>query len=666
MDDFKPSKTSELAEDKSTIVEPDKPDYSKEEQLYIKNLQTRLEAARNLRSQKFDQFDGMDLTTYWQTNEQLANTELRALENKADVSYQSGTLRTKMMAFLSAFQSLNLEPDITAYKDDEVIITSLGNAMEDIIEKTNEMDQDEEKKMLRQYEMLKHGTVFVEKIWKKIWNIDKKITNGFIGKIKGVLWKTAKKLGFARPVSEIKPFLSVYLGDLRKYFINEQPYIFTVETMPYVEARTIFGDWERWQYVSSKKQSFSPDTEAGNLVTGTFRFSQELEEGEVEIVKYQDKPSNELQIIVNGILMLPVGYPLTSISPDGEYTVAQQNLEPIRHDFAYGKSFIFKNKNLVILLDEMMKLAVLKTQKSFMPPYLNLSGKVLTKKMFMPGQLTSGIQAGQVVPISDQEVKGVTNSEFAMIQEVMRTIDSNTSSQTFSGAREQGGKVTATQIVELQRQARVMMGILILAASLLEKKLTLKTIPLLVANWFDPVDETMDKVRNELKTKYRTVARGRATDEGPGVRLTVMSKEEISSEDIYNKEEQLKTKFGKPFRITVLNPEQVKMMNLCWQVTVVPKDKKSSEMSKMMFGAMVAEAMGLGLRLNIDHIEQRFAEVWEEDPGKMFQAKQQQPGQEQPGAKPGMPTGGLGSEMMKDMVPDIGAKTTPQSEAVIK
>ncbi len=94
------------------------------------------------------------------------------------------------------------------------------------------------------------------------------------------------------------------------------------------------------------------------MSVNAWRFLDGSKEGQVERIRYQDKPNNELQIILNGVLMLPVGYPLTAISSDGEYTFIQQNLEPIRHDFAYGKSFIFKNKNLVAVVDEMMKLGV--------------------------------------------------------------------------------------------------------------------------------------------------------------------------------------------------------------------------------------------------------------------------------------------------------------------
>lgn len=106
-----------------------------------------------------------------------------------------------------------------------------------------------------------------------------------------------------------------------------------------------------------------------------------------------------------------------------------------------------------------------------MPPYINLSTRVISNSVLMPGKISMGIPPGALQPISEHEASGVTNSEYTMIQDLVKNLDQNTVSQTFSGQPE-GGTVTATQIVELQRQSRIMMGIIILSASLLEKKCT--------------------------------------------------------------------------------------------------------------------------------------------------------------------------------------------------
>lgn len=608
---------------KSDLLEKQKeqqqiPNYTDEQKEYLKALQKRLEGARDLRDQPHEEFDNLPFIPYWQAIERSANTTIQAKKNKGETTFQSGTLRTKMLAFLATYQGLNLKVDISAYNEYEVIINNLGNAMEDILEKIDELNEDEELRMLRQYEMLKHGYVFVESIWKDEFSINKKLKNPFDGKVTGCEWTTESKKGLGKPVRNIISGLGVYLGDLTKYFIKDQPYIFTVEVINYSEAEASYKNWEMWKYVTKDLRKFSGST-AEAITENAWRLLGEAKKGKVEVIKYQDKPHNEFQILLNGIPMLPIGFPLTEISPDGEYTITQQNLEPIRYNFAYGKSFIFKNKNIVAVLDQMMKLGVLKTQQSFVPPLLNFTSKLISRDIFMPGQMTRGISKGDIGPVIDWTPVGVTTSEFNMIQEVIKWIDRNTVSQTATGAKEEGGKVTATQIVQLQRQARIMMGLMILAAGLLEKKLAQRSVPLVVSKWFDPVDTTVDEIKNEIVGRYRRVTRKKIIEgEGMGMRMIIPTEEVQSPIEIKALEEEKKKETGMPHKIIQINPIEFKKMKLIWVYTVNLKEKRSSEYSKILFTSMVQDARALGLAIDPSWTEERFAQVWEEDPNKMF------------------------------------------------
>ena len=371
-----------------------------------------------------------------------------------------------------------------------------------------------------------------------------------------------------------------------------------------------------------------------------------LDKDKIEIVKFQSKPLNEFQIFINGVPMLPLGFPLTEITGDGEYTIVQQNLEPIRHNFSYGKSFVFKNKNIVAVIDQMMRLGVLKTQKSYLPPYLNLSQRVISRSIFNPGQITRGVGQDQIVPVNDNEVKGVTNAEFGFIEKTMQFLDRNTVSQTFGGSQEPGGNVTATQILELQRQARLMIGLTVLAGSLLEKKLDSKRVVILLRHWFDPIDRVVDKARNALVDRFRIVSRDRSIEgEGPGVRFIIPTTSELpTSRQVKDREKKFKRENGFPAKFVFLNPDQLKQAKLTWVVSPTAKERKSSELSKIMFGNMLTQAtdlvsVGALLPLNPSYNSERFAEVWDEDPNKMF--TQAPPGVQpgQPGAIPGQPGG---------------------------
>lgn len=319
--------------------------------------------------------------------------------------------------------------------------------------------------------------------------------------------------------------------------------------------------------------------------------------------------------------MTPVELPL----PWGyeEYNIVQQNLEPIHPKFAYGKSFVFKIRNKVAILDEMMRLAVLKTQKSFLPPYLNISGRVLSSRVLMPGKISHGIPPNTLVPINDKETQGLTVSELNMINELQESINSETTSPIFQGERG-AGNPTATEVIELQRQAKQMLGLTIFAVSMLEWKLGWLRLQNLLKNWFNPQDTVMDEMRAEVRSKYRQVSVERPIEgEGMGTRMVIPTDEIPSPYAIMQAEDIMSQEQGQPVRFIFLNPEEVKSSKLCWQIVVRPREKRTSETEKLMFRAEMVDAQVFGPLLNIPYWAEKFASVWNEDPQKAFKTPEQ-------------------------------------------
>jgi hypothetical protein len=582
-----------------------KPEYSDKEIEYLDGLRGRMETAKSARDQNHDEFDGMDYIAYYETNERLANTFIQPKRNKEDSNFQSGVIRQKLMALLSPIVNLDLRGDISAFNQDGFEVQALGDGIEDIILKTNELDTDDEKKMLRQYELLKHGTVFVEEEWCEKTKKEKKVKK-FTGSLKGFENITSQiKKAYARPVRNIIPGPNVYLGDMTKYNIQDQPFIFTVDVKPYEEAKRIFGKWERWESVPKKVEK-SEMSESWSLL--------DIEGEQVEIIRYQDKWNNEFALLLNGVLMTPVGLPF----PWGyeDYNIAQQNLEPIHAKFAYGKSLVARTKNKVALLDEMMKLAILKTQKSFMPPYLNISGRVVSNRIFMPGKITHGISPNTLVPINDKESQGVTSAEMAMIDEIQSSIDAETVSPTFQGQQMQG-QTTATEIIEMQNQAKKMLGLIINSVAMLEWKLEWLRLQNVLAHWFQEEDQVVDKAREVLKSKYRKVTTDMMIEgEGMGKRIIIPTENIPSSKAIMETEDRLTEEQGVPVRLIFLNPEEVTNSKLVWQIVIKPKERKTSEVSKLLFRAFLQDILPLGP--NMDYIKEKAASVWEENPSKLF------------------------------------------------
>jgi len=589
-------------------------EYTKEEEAYLKNIQTRLKDARDVREEGHKEFDNLTYQQYYQSNVDIANTYLKPKKNRADTNFQSGTIRTKLMALLSQLQSLNLEHDINAYDRNNIPVQGAGDGMEILIDKTEEDGLDDELKMLRQYELLVQGDVFVEERWVEDWQILKDIKRDYDGS--SAEWDEKKEIKEGTPSRTIISGLSVYLGDIRKYSMDKQPYIFTVTLENYIDLEKEFGNCDKWKYVK-KGASNSSD-----IIDGNWSLSANIKKNQVEKIVYQDKPNNEYQVYLNGVPMFPIGYPLSAVSGDGDYTIIHQILDPIRHDFAYGKSFVFKNKNLSAVLDRMLELAVLKTHKSYMPPYMNLSQRFVSKDVFMPGKVSRGFQKGDLLPISEHEIKGVTNSEFAMIQEVKNFIDQNTVSQTFSGQKETGGTPTATQIMVLQKQSKMMAALTIISASLLEKKLTERRIVLLLRHWTNPIDTRVNKAKDVIENIYRTVSVNREVrGKKNGIKMVKMTENMPSPKLIRATEEDFEEKYGMPAQIVYMNPKKLQSISLIWRVTIIPKDKKSTEMERFLFGEMLSTAPNLaafGLQFNPDWLAERFAQLWGESREKMF------------------------------------------------
>ena len=604
--------TSDLLDNEEEQVK--QPDYTPQEIEYLKGLRERMQDAKTARDQSHEEFDGMDYVTYYEANERLANTFVKPKENKEDTNFQSGMVRQKVFSLLSALVNLDLSGDIAAYDVDGFEVQAFGDAMEVIRDKTNELDGDDEKKLTRHYELLKHGTVFVEELWEENNKKVKKSSKKFDGQVKNFKITEQIKKDLAYPCRNIIPGINVYLGDISQYHLEKQPYLFTVDVIPMSRARRMFEKWERWEHVARTLSQFESSDKIG-LFNYAWTLLQK-KEGYVEIVRYQDKPNNEFALLLNGVLMTPIGLGLSDLWGYEDYNIAQQNLEPIHAKFAYGKSLVARTKNKVALLDEMMRLAILKTQKSFLPPYLNLSGRVISKRVFFPGQISHGIPPNSLMPVSEKETQGVTTSELSMIQELQESINAETTSPTFSGQQAQGDP-TATEIIELQRQAKMVLGLTVFAVSTLEWKLEWLRLKNLLAHWFSPEDQVVDQARELLKNKYRKVSMNQPVEnEGMGLRMIIPTEQVPEGTAIMAAEDMMTDQYGMPVRMTFIRPEDITNAKLMWQIMIKPKEKKTSEVNKLMFRSFMQDIMPL--MPNMSYVREKAASVWEENPQKLF------------------------------------------------
>lgn len=602
-------------------------EYETKVQSYRSYLMLRLQRAKEQRDRVHPEFSNKTYLQYYEENEKIANTYLEEVLDKSEKKLSTGTVESKLNTLLSHINNLNLTPDVYAYDENNVMNRQVGIAMTDIMAVVAEHDGgddggDKEKRMLRQRELLKQGTVFVEESWLSRYERKKKLKEHYKGEFAGFAGYSERLEKVYEGCSrEVLYGPSVFLGDITAFSMNDQPYVFKVAQMSYEVARTIYGTFENWKFVKPGMGKRTPD-EVSPLGGGTIYDSKwrltSLAQDQVEIITYQDQPNDEYMILINGILMLPPGFPLSAVTPNGRYNIAKQTLYVINGQFAYGKSFVSSGAiyELSRAIDRMLALFELKTRKSINPPYINTTQRVIPARVLMPGAISMGLPPNALLPIGT-ESQGVTAAEYQMFKELQDNVEKSTISATFQGQNAKSG-TTATEIIEIQRQAQLTLGLIVSACTLLEVKISYIRLWNLIHNWMNPIQSP------DGSKKYRSVTRkttvGRA---GVGERRIILTDGELPAPEVIRML-SLQDEVGKktPVRIMYMSPSVIQEAKINWYIVVQPKEEETSSYHKILFREMIGDAMSLmqlGAQINMEGVTDEFAKVYNIDKSKVFQ-----------------------------------------------
>ncbi len=645
-----------MTEVKSPIVlpyvAPPTVEYSDVEKTYIGNLISKMMNAKIARDSVKTEFNGMSYLAWFRNNETIANTTVIRDETNKDLAIHSGTVEQKLLTILAEINRLNLTGEIRVFDKENVELQELSVAITDIVHKTEEIEEDQEKKLMRQLELIKQGTVFIQDNWVKRWKSVKPLKGEkFTGKVTGTEWETRLEKVFDGPERTVLYGPGVYMLNMKEFDIKKQPGIFTLKVSSYSETKSRFGAkdkdgadvWERWKNVPTQRVSIVNLDNLQGMDIGLGWSLTDVQNDMVEEIHYQDQINNEYQIFLNGIAMLPVGFPLSEITPNGMFNIEKQVLQVINPFFPYGRSFIAKTEQLSKLLDEMIKLLLIKTRKSIHPPYANISGKVISEKSLMPGAISMGIDPGALVKIGE-EGQGVTASEYQMLRELREDIDRVTVSPQMSGQSGKSG-TTAFEVSLLQQQAQKNISLILFACSLLEKKVTWLRGNYVLANYFEPIGTKVDDARQELVKVYRTLSvKTTLGDRGNGIRniIPIESADDITEEDIYNQEEYSGTPDGTdgnrrrtreeldmaPLQTLYINLSILKNCKYIFFTEVDAKPRDTSTNAKLMWREELRDLQAMqmmGSTINTEGLESEYAMIFNKRKEKMFTKPQPMP-----------------------------------------
>ena len=568
---------------------------SKEENEQYGFILDKLERARTLREQSSKFFDGMTYIQDYITNENNRNTFLTPKRNDSEVRVNTGTSEKKLDAIKNELLTMEFKHSIEAYDEFDKLDADLGEDMTDIVSRTYlqerlprraDSDSDATDELLSQ---------------RRAFRQEQMVTLSRRG-------KKAMRFAHNRTVSGLK----VFPGEtsMSPYYWNLQPYIVIYDRYNYTTAKALFSHYENFQHVSPNKKQ--REQYLGQHFE--YRFG-ELEDGEVEVITYESVPTNEYQILVNGIPMLPSNAPLPWTYPG--YSVQFFTNKAMSTEWLYGRPFTAMAKTMQALSNETIRLLIRKFQQALEPPLaVPSSGKVYARKMWDPGAITQGLSKDDFEQMTSHS--GVTPGEFSMYnlieQKTEEFIGTPNLAQGMTGSRE----MSATEVLTLTKQFVKQLGYTVLAHLRMSDILAEQRVHTILDNYLAPVGKKLSSATNTPIDLYRSFT----------LPETVLANNQIGKKTVYLVDQDLtqgeleevleyeraQEKAGNNVRFSFLNVNRLKQFSKYWFVTSSVQDREGTALDKVMFQDQFNQATAItevtGQRVNPGVVIENFERKW--------------------------------------------------------
>lgn len=585
------NQTSELVKNEDKKKDKEKWQPNADEMVYFNLWKNRIEHVRKQYDSTHEEFDDMTYENDYWLNRRAAVSYLRKKINDDEVRIVGGTTEKKIEFVYNELLSLNLQPEIASFDKQDIQIVKLGEAMEDIVRRTNEMENDEDLYVDAYLELLTQRAVFIEEI--QSYKRDD---------VHGLIKKCEKR---------IIPGLQVLLANWKipSHRLNDQPYILKYERKMYDEAEAIYGKWKNWKYVSPGIVS------TADGVGSTMYRQDTIQDSEVEILHCMDGKTREYQIYINSVQMLPIG---TKMPWNYEgYNLTMTILKPIASNFAYGKPLTASAKTLQALDDETFRNLVRKFRQAIEPPTGVKAGKVYSRDIWNAGSMVQGAMATDFSKLIDHT--GVTTSEMEMLKYIENKVSEFIG--TISPLPQSGSKgtPTATEIITNQKAIIKMLGLAVLACMRMKRNLTFLRIYNSIETFSEPVGTMIDPETNQMMNVYQKFTLNNASFPSgkSGTKIIQLSAKDMTPEDkrqVWEHERAMSHKNGVEYQITSVNIEKLAAIKVYWYVNIVQKERDSSELSKAQNNDMLIQAGNVqkltGRPLNPDKVVDRFETIW--------------------------------------------------------
>lgn len=540
-----------------------------------------------------------------------------------EIQLNSGLTRQKISTEVDVVLTQNFETKAKAFDKEDVFIDHLGDVLSDLKLKADQMEQWIDNRRTVYEGMSTYGSYYTLQLTKFVTDVRKSnVEMKDFGKL-DIKWNETPKSSKPFFLTVALESSMVLFADMREPDIQKQSAVAIARIITDGEARTRYGNFDRWKFVPTR-QAMNSSTPLSELLT-TYRddysVSQTLGEGEIEeVIFMRSFPfGNELMIYLNGIPMLPVlelsqdkktkrfdvsGFPLTSWSASGKYPIVKWDKVRIPN-FAIARGTPGDSQFDQETLDTWIKLVFEKALRSIKPPMGNRSGVRITSDMIRSGKIVSQIRKDDIFSILPPElVQGVTGGEFSFYEMMKKELDEKTSTREFAGL---GGKTqTATEFTENRKSQLLRFSALIDGVIRGEKD----RADLIVKNqvipfWckpeyaLNPSDtEELGKAKDVVKSKntpkkpYRTITVNKNDGAEQSANVINIGASEATSNELY-KQEKKEEKTGKKNKYIHFDPEMFDFLNTLLYWDAKPTERDNDTLQLLAFKQNIADGINL-------------------------------------------------------------------------
>lgn len=468
----------------------DKP--SKEEQDVIQAVFQKFRLSANHRNGSFANFDGLGLIDYINESVRRFITNVDAREDIEDwqARVHDPFTRNKTLGFLSKLVQVLPIAEFTPRGDDDY---RKAQILSNLYEYSEDVDDYEELLINILLECITKGTAIGyeghEKTNKAIREVqgsgdDLTVTDG--------MKKTNKLYGSLVPLEDFYP-QNVGIRTIKKMV-----YCFWRSQYPYQQFMQDFAMYDRVNQVQPRSGTLFADGE--NRPYYIDYTSSDVKDGNVEVIRYYNKDTDEYVMIANGIWLNPLTQKGLSVVSPIPFSHKELPFWDIRFEiyteFFYGKSLPDKLKSLQDVLNVLTNMSLDQSFLSIFPPILTAGMDSIEDDYIRPGRRTPVDTQG--LPISEQYMKldmGTPTGWHQFVLEYIRKVMGEASlDQVSSGHAGVGGRTTAQEIRTATEGIAAVLGLFARLVNYGIKRKALLRGSNILQFWTDPKTPYIDQV----------------------------------------------------------------------------------------------------------------------------------------------------------------------------